>query len=136
MFRRHWFVRESKEAATKLLHRRVTPVQLVKKALQRSIRKTVELRRFSSWIPLVRRNRNPHLSAERTPGLQRSLRCRMRSVRLREPCSIARNVHVGHGSGYLPLRRRNVAHRREADEELDSRSLTRGLAHIRIKVSE
>ena len=62
--------------------------------------------------------------------------CQVGSVRLGERRRIARNVHVGHGSGELPLRQRNVAHRREADEELDGLSLTCGLAHIRIKISE
>jgi hypothetical protein len=45
-------------------------------------------------------------------------------------------MYVGHGSGYLPLRQRNVADRREADEELDGLSLACGRAHICVEISE
>src|SRR5437016_157865 len=96
----------------------------------------IALRKAVSWIRFVLRNDAPHFRAERTPSGQRSLRCQVRSVRLRERRCIARNVHVGHGSSYLLLRQRNVAHCRETDEELDGLSLASGLTHICIEISE
>src|ERR1700745_609312 len=80
---------------------------------------TFAIRSITRKSVLVRRWKcAPDLHAERAPSLQRSSRCQVRSIRLRELCRVACNVDVRHSTGYLLLRCRNVGHIREADEEL------------------